>query len=588
MWWDEASKKTYTPPVKEEDKTKTSSTKRPSMLPEGTVVEEIPQKDVVPLDNKTTAVKPDAKPTEDSIPTTSTTAAPTPETKVEEKEVPPKRMFPKSNIVHHFHPIAWVEQMKLVFGSSGVIRKGDKGEIVRELNIRLAGFGGNIPTDVFTSQTENIVSQFQKDYMGITPTGEVTNEELKAIDEFSKKFDISDEFWKKIKCRCSTKGSIVTSVLRGKSESNKCEGFGDHTGKSTYRPDKSKSEPYHMYEYPGMHRSLLFGIKALQFYLSKQTTFKIDHVSSGYRCRFKNYKSTNHMGKAIDIQFSKGSWEIRSQFKKNVEPLREIRDDFYIKYLGAQKKWKNPNMFSIEPIDLKYKKNGKVRFDHTYSWIHIDVRNFESKYLEDYLFCKDRSTLNGENISSMSNDTSEKEQLDYKWSQSAFANIISNKESNNNYNICNKTKGGLKVVRNITVVETTIKDILAKQKSRDIFAVGRFQLIPNTLTAAINSLNLDVNNNLDEETQDKIFQEYLITIKRPQIMKFLEESGSVEDAMYSAAKEWASIGVEIGKKISKNRISKGGESYYAGDGLNKAHITPDEFKNSLIKSKNEN
>ncbi len=120
MWWDEASKKTYTAPVKEEDKTKTSSTKRPSMLPEGTVVEEIPQKVVVPLDNKTTAAKPDAKPTEDSIPTTSTTAAPAPETKVEEKEVPPKRMFPKSNIVHHFHPIAWVEQMRLVFGDEGI------------------------------------------------------------------------------------------------------------------------------------------------------------------------------------------------------------------------------------------------------------------------------------------------------------------------------------------------------------------------------------------------------------------------------------------------------------------------------------
>ncbi len=121
MWWDEASKKTYTAPIKEEDKTKTSSTKRPSMLPEGTVVEEKPQKDVVPLYNKTTLVKPDAKPTEDSIPTTSTTAAPAPETKVEEKEVPPKRMFPKSNIVHHFHPIAWVEQMRLIFGEGGEI-----------------------------------------------------------------------------------------------------------------------------------------------------------------------------------------------------------------------------------------------------------------------------------------------------------------------------------------------------------------------------------------------------------------------------------------------------------------------------------
>ncbi len=46
-------------------------------------------------------------------------AAPAPETKVEEKEVPPERMFPSTNIVHHFHPIAWVEQMRLLEKQTG-------------------------------------------------------------------------------------------------------------------------------------------------------------------------------------------------------------------------------------------------------------------------------------------------------------------------------------------------------------------------------------------------------------------------------------------------------------------------------------
>ena len=68
----------------------------------------------------------------------------------------------------------------------------------------------------------------------------------------------------------------------------------------------------------------------------------------------------------------------------------------------------------------------------------------------------------------------------------------------------------------------------------------------------------------------------------------MEKNGSVEDAMLASAKEWASIGVEKGKTISKGRIAEGGESYYAGDGLNKAHITPEEIKQSLINSKNEN
>lgn len=88
--------------------------------------------------------------------------------------------------------------------------------------------------------------------------------------------------------------------------------------------------------------------------------------------------------------------------------------------------------------------------------------------------------------------------------------------------------------------------------------------------------------------QDRIFDEYLIVTKRPDIIAYLEGNGSVNDAMYAAAKEWASIGVEKGKTISKGRIAKGGESYYAGDGLNKAHITPEQIKNALINSKNEN
>ena len=68
----------------------------------------------------------------------------------------------------------------------------------------------------------------------------------------------------------------------------------------------------------------------------------------------------------------------------------------------------------------------------------------------------------------------------------------------------------------------------------------------------------------------------------------MERDGNLKDAMYASAKEWASIGVEKGKKISKNRVAKGGESYYAGDGLNKAHITPEQIRKALYKSKQNN
>ena len=96
----------------------------------------------------------------------------------------------------------------------------------------------------------------------------------------------------------------------------------------------------------------------------------------------------------------------------------------------------------------------------------------------------------------------------------------------------------------------TIEEIQKLQSKRDIFAVGRYQLIPKTLNAAVLNLGLDVKQKLDEENQDKIFDEYLIKAKRPQIINYLEKDGTVDDAMYASAKEWAAIGVAKGKRIS--------------------------------------
>lgn len=55
--------------------------------------------------------------------------------------------------------------------------------------------------------------------------------------------------------------------------------------------------------------------------------------------------------------------------------------------------------------------------------------------------------------------------------------------------------------------------------------------------------------------------------------------------MYAWAKEFASAAVEKGRPISKKRIAIGGESYYSGDGLNKAHLSIDEMRKVLIQTK---
>lgn len=244
-------------------------------------------------------------------------------------------------------------------------------ELIREINIRLAGFGGNVPTDKFTDRTEKMIKQFQRDYMKVPETGKVCGNVLIAIDEFSNKWveKISD-----YTCLCKNVASIT----------NKCSGFGKGRYNGEYS-SSSKIERYHKYERPGIHRSLLWGTSALRFYLSKQDVYKYLWKTAGYRCWEHNNSvprtSTNHMGKAVDIQFSKNGNTIGGKRESNLPLLREINDKFYSKYLNAKYQWVNGrNNFSIEPIGLST--------NQTYSWIHLDVREFDNEYLDDKYFVK--------------------------------------------------------------------------------------------------------------------------------------------------------------------------------------------------------
>jgi len=466
-------------------------------------------------------------------------------------------------------------------------------ELIREINIRLAGFGGNVPTDKFTDRTERMIKQFQRDYMKVPETGKVCGNVLKAIDDFCNKWA---EKIINYKCLCHASDSKVKQVDR-------CPGYGKGLKN----------------EHPGIHRTLLWGVSSLKFYLSLQNSFKYRRTSAGYRCVAHNKSiprsSTNHMGKAVDIQFNEGSYEISGKVERNLKPLKGIRDKFYIKYLKAEEGWSIPskkNNYRLEPIGT-----GK---DESYSWIHMDVSLFETDYLKNSYFAKEQNSVIGKSIVTMAEELgyknlcncmggglpspqkeTKKEEKKGKWSHTEFANLIAQEESNDNYNICNQTKGGLKIIYNVKITELTIKEIQKKQKDRDIFAVGRYQMVPDTINGAVTNLGLDVNEKLDKEMQDKIFDEYLIKVKRPKVIAYLEGNGSVEAAIYTLAQEWASIGVEKGKPISDKvvkkkgkvisrtkRFAKGGESYYADDGLNKSHIAPEQIKTAIINSKNAN
>ncbi|MEN4884508.1 MULTISPECIES: hypothetical protein [Enterobacter] len=198
------------------------------------------------------------------------------------------------------------------------------------------------------------------------------------------------------------------------------------------------------------------------------------------------------------------------------------------------------------------------------------------------------------------------------WAHSKFANLLGSVESKNDYSAYNVTKTGKSVPHyNSNLTKMTISEVIDAQRERNMFATGRFQIIPETLKSAVKALSLDTSKLYDAAMQDQIFEQFLIKLKRPAFINYLEGNGSSEDAIYAWAKEFASAGVRKGKSISPKkepvldanglpvyengkkkyklvpRVAEvEGESYYAGDGLNKAHLLPDTMIKALEDSKN--
>lgn len=171
------------------------------------------------------------------------------------------------------------------------------------------------------------------------------------------------------------------------------------------------------------------------------------------------------------------------------------------------------------------------------------------------------------------------------YADSPLAQMIGAKESKNDYTAYNRTKGGLKSFYNTDLTGMTLGEVMEKQKNREMFAAGRFQVIPDTLKGAAEKLKLDPTAKFDKAMQDRIFNEYLIAEKRPEIKRFLEGKGSMESAQLAAAKEWASMPVAAGTRLNSGRIAKGGESYYDGDGLNKAGTSLESVQAALNQSR---
>ena len=116
--------------------------------------------------------------------------------------------------------------------------------------------------------------------------------------------------------------------------------------------------------------------------------------------------------------------------------------------------------------------------------------------------------------------------------------------------------------------EMTIDEIRAKQKIKDpnnaerLFAVGKYQLIPDTFEMAVKATGLSGDTVFNADTQEKLGQ-YLLFEKRPALGAYIRgESNNMPKALLEAAKEWASLPVPSGSKKGKSYHGKGNKAQH--------------------------
>ena len=135
-----------------------------------------------------------------------------------------------------------------------------------------------------------------------------------------------------------------------------------------------------------MHRSTLWAVSAMKFYLEfSNSQYRKYDINRGYRCwadnDFHNRKSTNHFGKAADIRYTKNNSRTFSNIDSN-----KIRKDIFNKYLNA-KWWGNPNFFTLEKES-----------DGAVTYVHVDCRDFDVKYMDNKFFVKSQENVRGKLI----------------------------------------------------------------------------------------------------------------------------------------------------------------------------------------------
>ena len=138
------------------------------------------------------------------------------------------------------------------------------------------------------------------------------------------------------------------------------------------------------------------------------------------------------------------------------------------------------------------------------------------------------------------------------------------------------TPGGAQSVFGKPLTEMTVGEVRRAQKSRRVFAVGKYQIIPDTMDGFVRVMKISDSDKFDATTQEK-FKEYVINYKRPAVGRYIRgESSNRALAAQELAREFASVGLAFPEA---GRVR--GESRYSGTAGNRASISPERVEAAL-------
>jgi peptidoglycan hydrolase-like protein with peptidoglycan-binding domain len=151
---------------------------------------------------------------------------------------------------------------------------------------------------------------------------------------------------------------------------------------------------------------------------------------------------------------------------------------------------------------------------------------------------------------------------------SRLSNLIGSGEGG--YNSYNRGVAGDSGGREIDFSQMTVGEIMRRQDlprndPQRLFAVGKFQIIPDTMEETVRALGIDRNARFTPALQERMFHDYLIDEKRPAVRAFITApDGQGTPALQQRAQ------IALAQEFASVADPRTGRSYYDGDSAGNA------------------